>query len=573
MVSLRENLQRHCALAFAVLGHDPDFAILQESDRPDLADFQCNGALAIAKRERANPRDLAAEIISAMGDDDRFDISIAGPGFLNFRLSDTALARHAEAVLGRPRALVPPSSESHRFLLDYGGPNIAKEMHVGHLRSSIIGQALKDILSFAGHEVESDIHLGDWGLQMGQVIAYVEDKAPHLLSLNDTTEITLAELQTWYPEASKLSKTDESFRDRARQATKQLQAGRPDYLSFWQRIRDVSIESLKRDFDWLGVDFDYWYGESRYQDALGSIVDTCLAKGHAVESDGAIVIQMPDPDKLPPLILRNAVGGYGYGATDLATLAERTKDPKLQTILYVVDARQAMHFEQVFNAARQIGLLDKVAVEHIAFGTVNGTDGKPFKTREGGTMRLFDLIVTMTQRAKERLDEADTIEPVLCDDLAAQIARAAIKFGELSHDRERNYVFDIDQFLRFEGKTGPYLQYTAVRIRSLVANANGAGIKAGPITDIGQSGRELILTLDAFPAAFQRSVSARKPSYLANHMYRLAEGCNKFYQQNRILNNSVPRSQAASWLAVLKVAEEQLAMCMDILGVDIPSQM
>ena len=468
---------------------------------------------------------------------------------------------------------MPQAAPPHHFLLDYGGPNVAKEMHVGHLRSSIIGQPLRDILVFAGHSVKSDIHLGDWGLQMGQLICYIEDNMPGLLAEGDTTPISMADLQTWYPEASRLSKSDETFRNRAREATRALQAGRPDYFRLWQRINAVSIDSLKRDFGWLGVWFDYWFGESRYQSALDPLVADCQARGHAVESDGALVIPMPDPEKLPPLILRNATGGYGYGATDLATLAERTADPGLETIHYVVDARQAIHFDQVFNAARTIGLLDNVTVEHIPFGTVNGTDGKPFKTREGGTMRLVDLIDTMTERARARLDEADELDESVRDTVANQIAKAAVKYGELSHDRERNYVFDIDQFLKFEGKTGPYLQYTAVRIRSLIQNVSAAGIVPGPITDLGQSGRDLVLALDALPLAFQRTVDMRKPSHLANHVYRLADVCNRFYQQNRILHSSVPPRQASSWLSILIAAERQLSMCMGILGLDIPDQM
>jgi arginyl-tRNA synthetase len=573
MKSLREELEQVCARAFQALDFDLSLGALQEADRPDLADFQCNGALAVAKRERGSPREIACKIAAAIGDCDGFTLDIAGPGFLNFRVSESALAARANALRRDPRAMVPMAEPPHHILLDYGGPNIAKEMHVGHIRSSIIGQALRDILTFAGHVVKSDIHLGDWGLQMGQLICYVEDKLPHILSEDDTTPITMVDLQTWYPEASKLSNSNECFRNRAREATRLLQAGRQDYFRLWRRINEVSIDSLRRDFGWLGVGFDFWYGESRYQSALGPLVADCLTKGHAVESDGAIVIKMPESEKLPPLILRNSAGGYGYGATDIATLVERTSDPSLQAILYVVDARQSFHFEQVFSAARKIGLLEKATVEHIAFGTVNGTDGKPFKTRDGGTMRLADLINTMTDRARARLDETDELDENLRDRVAEQIARAAIKFGELSHDRERDYVFDIEQFLKFEGKTGPYLQYTSVRIRSLIARAAAAGIVPSRTVDIGLSGREVILALDAFPTAFQRTVATRKPSNLANHMIRLADACNKFYQQNRILHRSVPPEQAASWLSVLTVAEEQLAMCMRVLGLDVPEQM
>lgn len=570
---LKSGLEQACINAFAECGLEADLGVLQLSDRPDLADFQCNGALAAAKAARRNPRDLAAGILQKLSGDPNFTVSIAGPGFLNFRLSDAALSARAELLRDSPTACLFTPSKPLGILLDYGGPNIAKEMHVGHLRSSLIGQALKNILAFGGHRVVSDIHLGDWGLQMGQLICYIEDEVPNLLAEDDETKITMSDLQLWYPQASERSKADDGFRNRARTATQQLQARHASYFRLWERICAVSIEGLKRDFGWLGVDFDFWFGESRYQAALSKLVADAESRGVAMQSDGAIIIPMPEPDTLPPLILRNSNGGFGYGATDIATLVERVGLPDVDTVLYVVDARQSMHFQQVFNGADSLGLLDKVTVEHVAFGTVNGNDGKPFKTREGGTMRLIDLIEMMTQQARARLDEADRLDPDLRGIVAEQVARAAIKFGELSHDRERNYIFDMDQFLKFEGKTGPYLQYTAVRIRSLIASAVAEAISMGPVVDLGQLGRDLVIALDAMPSAILRSITTRKPSHLANHLYRVADCTNKFYQQNRLLHESTPAASAASWLSLLSAADQQLAVCMDILGIEIPEKM
>lgn len=571
-MTLIQRIEAICVAAFETCGFEPRFGAVQVSDRPDLTDFQCNGALAVAKKERRNPREVAQAIIDAMqGHADLFTVDIAGPGFLNLTATDAALADHALALRDDARSMVPVVADPGRFLVDYGGPNTAKEMHVGHLRASIIGQTLKTLLRFAGHSAEGDIHLGDWGLQMGQLITYVEDNHPEIADTPDAP-ITMEDLQGWYPLASGLSKSDEAFRKRAQRATQQLQAGEPRYMQIWNRMNDASLAALRRDYDWLGVDFEYWYGESRYQKALDGILEDVMTRGIAIEDDGAIIIRMQDDDKLPPLMMRNAAGGYGYGATDVATLSERVGDG-FETVLYVVDQRQATHFKQLFNATAQMGLLNKTRAEHIGFGTVNGTDGKPFKTREGGTMRLVDLFGAMTDAARKRLDDSDKVDPALRDTVAAQVARAAIKFGELSHDREKNYIFDMEKFLQFEGKTGPYIQYSRVRVRTLVDAAAQAGLTPGPVTDLGVSGRDLILAMDGFPAAFERSIQARKPSHLTNQIYRLADATNRFYQQNRVLQAGLDAGVAGSYLSILTAAARQIDLGLALLGIDLPEQM
>ena len=571
MTGLLTEIAAHCADAFERAGFERKFGAVRVSDRPDLADFQCNGALAVAKSRKMNPMEAAEQILAHLDQPALFSVELVKPGFLNFKASDGALAALAEKVAADPRSLAPVTDEPQHILLDYGGPNLAKEMHVGHLRSSIVGHALNTLMRFAGHRTTSDVHLGDWGLQIGQLISQIEDDRPELLAGGGAFD--MSDLQVWYPRASARSKEDEAFKERARTATAKLQAGDEDYLALWRRIAEVSSQSLQRDFGRLGVFFDLWYGESRYQPMLGDIVERLRKDGVAEIDDGAVVIRLPDEEKLPPLILRNSNGGYGYGATDMATIYDRVSDDRPDVMLYVVDARQKAHFRQVFGSAKRAGYLDGVAAEHIAFGTVNGTDGKPFKTRAGGVMRMHDLLETMSESALKRLNEAGATSPEKRARIAEEIAIAAIRYGELSHDREKNYVFDMDQFLQFEGATGPYIQYTCVRVRSLMARAAAVGKTPGAISELGGAGRDLALCLDELPTQVERAIKARKPNLIANHAFKLANRTNSFYQANRIIDDSVSGERAASHLGLLDAATRQLALCLDLLGIAIPDEM
>ncbi|MGR3542656.1 MAG: arginine--tRNA ligase [Hasllibacter sp.] len=566
-MTLQSQIEAAVRAAFEAAGFDPALGAVRPSDRPDLADFQCNGCLAAAKRYRMAPR-AAFEKVAGHLDGAGFGAEFAPPGFLNLRVTEDGLTARAAALSEDPRFGAGTPAGGQRLLLDYGGPNVAKEMHVGHLRSSLIGEGLRRLLGFAGATVEGDVHLGDWGLQMGQVIAQIEDEAPAAM---DGAPFDMDDLRRWYPAASARSKEDEGFLKRARAITAALQSGDARYRAVWDRMMAVSHDSLKRDFARLGVGFEYFYGESRYQDMLDGMVADLTGRGIAEEDDGAIVIRFPDEPKLPPLILRNSRGGYGYGATDLATIKDRMEGGMTggapDAMLYVVDARQKLHFRQVYAAAERAGYVTRDRLEHIAFGTVNGPDGKPFKTRAGGVMRLRDLADTMLEAARARLAEREGLEAT--DETAEQVAMAAIKFGELSHDREQNYVFDVDAFSRFEGKTGPYLQYTAVRLRSLTARAGAAGHAAGALGRPGEGGRELILTLDAFPSQIDRAVAQRKPSALALHAYELANRINGYYAANRVIGGDDPGTH----LALLDLAGRQLALCLDILGIEVPAEM
>lgn len=571
MTSLLARIDQASRAAFAAAGYDAEFGAVRVSDRPDLADFQCSGLMRVAKAHKMNPAAAGEAVMGALDGGDLFTVDFVKPGFLNFTVTEAALADHANRLQGDPRALVPQADDPRRFVLDYGGPNLAKEMHVGHLRSSIVGQALNTILQFAGHDTVSDVHLGDWGLQIGQLISQIADERPELL--NGEGSFDMSDLQEWYPRASARSKEDEEFLERARAAVTALQAGKPEYMALWQRIVETSNASLRRDFDRLGVHFDVWYGESRYQQALGGLVDRLLDAGQAEQSEGAIVVRLPEDEDLPPLILRNRNGGYGYGATDLATIEDRVTEDKPDTILYVVDARQKLHFRQVFAAAEKCGLLGQAGAEHIAFGTVNGTDGKPFKTRAGGVMRLHDLMETMQAAARARLDEVGAVPQDMRDEIAEDIAIAAIRFGELSHDRESNYVFDMEQFLQFEGKTGPYIQYSLVRVRKLLAQARDEGLGDGAVQVLGAGGRELVLCLDELPAQLARAIETRKPSFVANHTYKLANRINSFYQANRIFSEGIDPAAAASHVTLLETALAQLGQCMELLGIRAPRVM
>ncbi|PRY93080.1 arginyl-tRNA synthetase [Hasllibacter halocynthiae] len=560
-MTLQTAIESKVRSAFEAAGFDPALGTVRPSDRPDLADFQCNGCLAAAKRYRMAPQAAYEKVAAHL--EGGFETAFAPPGFLNVRVTEEGLLGRAASLAGDPRFGAGTPAEGRRLLLDYGGPNVAKEMHVGHLRSSLIGEGLRRLLAFAGAMVEGDVHLGDWGLQMGQVIAWIEEDVPEAL---DGAPFDMDDLRRWYPAASARSKEDEEFLARARRVTAALQAGEPRYRAIWDRMMEVSKAGLRRDFDRLGVGFEYWYGESRYQGMLDGMVDDLLARGVAEEDDGAVIIRFEE--KLPPLILRNSRGGYGYGATDLATIKDRVDEGMAggapDAMLYVVDARQKLHFRQVFAAAGRAGYVSRDRLEHIAFGTVNGPDGKPFKTRAGGVMRLKDLADMMLEAATERLKERGEVDT----DTAEQVAMAAVKFGELSHDREQNYVFDVDAFTRFEGRTGPYLQYTAVRLESLRAKAAEVGIEPGAPT-LGTGTRELILALDAFPAQLDRAVAQRKPSVLAMHAYDVANRINACYAANRILG----AEDGAGHLALLLLARRQLVLILGILGIEVPAEM
>jgi arginyl-tRNA synthetase len=543
MSDLKGALAEALAAAFADEGLDAAYGRVTPSDRPDLADFQCNGALAAAKAARANPREIAARVVARLAGDPRLStVDIAGPGFINLRLSDVALAARAAEIAADPRCGAEFADPARRVVIDYAGPNVAKPMHVGHLRSSIIGESLKRLFRFRGDQVWGDAHFGDWGFQMGLLIVALGDERPDLPYLAagdgpfpDESPVTLEDLERLYPFAASLAKSDPAYRDRARRATAELQSGRPGYRALWRHFVVVSRTALEREFHALGVDFDLWNGESDADPLIPEMVADLKAKGLAIEDQGALIVRVNrDGDKreLPPLLVLSSEGSAMYGTTDLATVLDRRRafDPHL--ILYLTDQRQADHFEQVFRASYLAGYAPEGSLEHIGFGTMNGTDGKPFKTREGGVLKLHDLIGMARTKARGRLHEAGLgaeLSPEEFEATAHKVAVAALKFADLSNYRGTSYVFDLDRFTSFEGRTGPYLLYQVVRVKSLLAKALASKVEAGAIVVADPAERELALVLDAFDQALTEAYDKRAPNTLAEHAFRLAQTFSRFY--------------------------------------------
>ena len=587
-MSLLKDLSQRFGDAFAAAGVDRSAGLVVPSQRPELAQYQCNGALAAAKRVGRNPRDLAQAVLDGLTDREIFaSLDIAGPGFINITVTDEYLAGNAQAMEDGDRCGIGAPDSRRKVLVDYGGPNMSKTMHVGHLRASIIGESLKRLFRVAGHEVDGDIHMGDWGMPIGQLIIELERNQPDLSYFDadftgpypEESPVTLDDLSEMYPIVVERCKNEPEEAERARQATFDLQNGRPGYLALWRHYHDVSVAEQKKDFAALGVEFDLWRGESTVHDRLAPLVDRLTDDGLAVESDGAIVVQVEkdsDKSEMPPLLLTRSDGSYLYSTTDLATLDQRV-DEGYDLVLYVVDARQGLHFEQVFRAARLAGIAtESVGLEHTAFGTVNGPDGTPFKTREGGVLRLADLMKIVTDAARARLDEAEIAQDYPDEErdrIARQVGLGALKFGDLSNHRTSNYIFDLDRFTSFEGKTGPYLQYGAVRIKSILRRASEAGLTPGPIVapKVGQE-RGLILRLLLLPEVIERAVDVRAPNVLTEYAYEVVTDFNRFYEACHILREEDPIRQA-SWLSLVDLTLRVLTLLLDTLGIEVPERM
>ena len=599
MSDLRSGLGEAVGAAFAALGLPAELGRVTPSDRPDLADFQCNGALAAAKAAKRNPREIATAVAAALeGHPMIASVEVAGPGFINFKAAAPALSDRANALTVDSRIGVCPADPARRVLVDYGGPNVAKEMHVGHLRASIIGESIKRICRFRGDETVGDAHFGDWGFQMGLLIVACCDADPAIAAALDllltepeswsgddeagieadfAARISLADLDRLYPAAAGRAKTDTEFRDRARRATAELQSGRFGYRLIWRHFARITRAALERDFHALGVDFDLWRGESDVDGLIPEMVAELDDKGLLIEDQGARIIRVAkneDRREVPPLLVVSSEGSAMYGTTDLATILDRKRffDPDL--ILYVVDQRQADHFETVFRAAYLAGYAAEGALEHIGFGTMNGPDGKPFKTREGGVLKLLDLIDMASEKARERLREAGLgaeLPPEDFEATALQVAVAALKFADLVNFRGTSYVFDLDRFSSFEGKTGPYLLYQAVRVKSLLRRAAGEGVASGPILVGETAERDLVLLLDAFDHAVAEAYDKRAPNLIADHAFRLAQAFAKFYAACPVLISA--GETRASRLSLAALTLRQLELALDLLGISTPERM
>ncbi len=587
MTTLAQELTETVAKAFAAEGLDPALGAVRPSDRPDLAQFQVNGAMAAAKAAKSNPKAIAEKIVAHLQSDPRIQkLEIAGPGFINISLTDETISKHIDKLQGDERAGVAKHAKSQTVIIDFGGPNIAKTMHAGHLRSLVIGDALQKLFRFVGDHVISDVHFGDWGTQMGQLISELQREQPSLVYFDpnftgpypNTSPVTMEDLEVLYPRASAASKADPARLEEARKATAELQAGRPGYRALWEQFRAVSFEGVRREFNALGVQFDWWKGESDVDKLVAPMVQDLVKRGLAVESEGALVVQIGetgDKKELPPLIVQKSDGAALYETTDLATIIDRIKTANPDLILYVVGQPQHDHFEKVFRGARKTGLSGHAVLEHVGFGTVNGPDGKPFRTRAGGTVKLFDLIEQAKAESLNRLTEqglAQDYAPAEREEIARKVGLAAIKYADLKNQRLTNYIFDLARFTQFEGETGPYLQYQAVRIQSLLRKAEEQVFKPGPIRIEDAAERDLVLLLDRLPDAIEQAIAKRAPNVLSDHAFAVAQGFSRFYAAHHILSepNATLR---ASRLAVCRLVLTQFAVVLTLLGIEIPERM
>ncbi len=540
--------------------------------RPELADLQCNGAMALGKALGRNPRDIAAEVAERLRGRAAFaEASVAGPGFINLRLSDGFLAdcatsQAASAELGIAQLATGP------VILDFGGPNVAKPLHVGHLRALVIGESLRRILVAQGVHTISDIHLGDWGLQMGMLIAGIRRLWPGMAA-DALPSLGMDDLQRLYPEAAAACRADPARMEEARAATAALQSGEADAHAIWQSLRRVSLAAQQRDIELLGAHFDLLLGESDVQALIPPMIDDLRARGIAVESEGALIIEVAEPDEarpMPPLLLVKSDGAALYATTDLATIVARKRDQDPARILYVVDQRQALHFEQVFRAARKAGIAGGIELVHVGFGTVNGPDGKPYKTREGGVAQLSDLLGDAIGKARERLPE--TPPGLDREQLARLVGLAAVKFADLSSFRTSGYIFDAERLVSFEGRTGPYVQYACVRIDSVLARAQAQGARSGRIAVIAAAERGLVLECARLPDVVASASRNLAPNEIADYVFSLAQAFSRFYTDCPVLA-AADDAERASRLALCGLARTVLAKGLWLLGIAVPERM
>ncbi|WP_018998201.1 arginine--tRNA ligase [Hirschia maritima] len=588
MTDIANELSSAVGDIFEGFGLEKKLGQVRRADRPDLADYQCNGAMAAAKAAKRNPREIAGEVAPKIEALEMVEsVDVAGPGFLNIKVSADTLQKRVAFVLSDEQAGGGKVETSRSVMMDFGGWNVAKPMHIGHLRSTIIGDSLQRLFRFLGDDVTSDVHLGDWGLQMGLLITEVQEEQPDLPYFDVDFEgdypaespVSMADLERLYPQASGKAKEDESKKEAARAATAELQAGRRGYRALWKHFCKVTQVGLERECGDLGVKFDLWKGESDANTLIPEIVEDLKSREVAELDDGAWIIRVEreeDKKDVPPFMLLNSQGAVGYHATDMGTILDRKRENKPDLTLYVVDARQALHFEQVFRAAEIAGYEKEAALEHIGFGTMNGKDGKPFKTREGGVLKLHDFIQQAKDKAIERLAETGMGEDFSAEeraDIADKVALAAIKFADLSNVRTKNYVFDLDQFVAFEGKTGPYLLYAAVRVKSLMRRAKEEGIKAGEINLELKEERALALQLDAFEGALKLAYANRTPHGICDHVYNLAQAFSSFWTNAPILKEGVPADVKASRLALAQATLKQLETGLSLIGIETPERM
>ncbi len=566
MKLVTELLSNVFMTAFSECGYDEAFGQVVVSNRLDLCQFQCNGALSGAKQYRKSPLLIAKEVTAHIPENEMIgSLEVVAPGFINISLKDEFLMKYVQEVYSDKYMGVPQAEKEETIVLDYGNPNVAKPLHVGHLRSAIIGEALKRIITATGRKAIGDVHLGDWGLPMGLVLAELEERYG-----NDLPILTTDLLNEIYPYASKKSKENSVFLEKARDITAKLQNGDPAYKATWKTMTALSIADIKKTFTRLGATFDYWYGESNSSKYVSELIEILKAKNILVESEGAQVVEVAkedDKQPMPPTIVIKSNGSEGYATTDIATVLQRQKDFAPDKIWYVVDFRQNLHFTQVFRTAQKAELIPSTTeLTHLCFGTVNGKDGKPFKTRDGGVMQLSDLLDTVVKSAYEKLRRSDNVEESVKKETAEKIGIAAIKFGDLINHYSKDCIFDIDKFMASEGKTGVYLLYVVARINSIMRkNQDKCNVKLNGVYSEGE--RDLLLKLALSGNAFLGAYNEKSPNILCENAYQIAVAFSKFYHDNHIISET-DADKKSSWITLCTIVKAMLVKHLDTLGIE-----
>ena len=588
MKKLTDYMAEELSAAFEKAGYDPSYGKVGVSNRPDLCEYQCNGAMAGAKAYKKAPFMIADDVVGNLADSKVFSMKeMVKPGFINLKVSEEFLADYLKEMEKDEKLGADAAKEPKTIVIDYGGPNVAKPLHVGHLRSAIIGESIKRIGRFVGHKVIGDVHLGDWGLQMGLIITELKHRQPELVYFDDSytgeypaeAPFTISELEEIYPCASGKSKEDEAYRQEALEATHLLQQGKPGYMALWNHIMNVSVTDLKRNYENLNVSFDLWKKESDAQPYIPDMVEMMKEKGFAYEDQGALVVDVKeetDTKEIPPCMLLKSDGASLYTTTDLATIVERMKLFHPDEILYVVDKRQELHFIQVFRCARKTGLVEEdTKLSFLGFGTMNGKDGKPFKTREGGVMRLENLIADIDEEMFNKIVENRSVRDKDAKDTAKIVGLAAIKYGDLSNQATKDYVFDVDRFTSFEGNTGPYILYTIVRIKSILNRymEEGGKLDAGEILPASNSSeKNLMLQLTGFGSMVENAFEEKAPHKICAYIYDVSNAFNSFYHETKILSEE-NQAQKESYIRILQLTKKVLETSIDLLGFEAPDKM
>ena len=588
MKTLLELITIDMREAFAKAGYDEELAKVTLSNRPDLCEYQCNGAMAGAKKYKKAPFMIAEDVAANLKGSDYFEsVDVVKPGFINLKLSPECVASYLNEMAGEEKLGVEDEKDPRTVMIDYGGPNVAKPLHVGHLRSAIIGESVKRIIRFKGNRVIGDIHLGDWGYQMGLIITELKKRQPELPYFDENFEgeypkeapFTIGELEEIYPTASAYAKENEEYREEALHATYLLQNGYRGYRAIWNHIMNVSVADLKKNYKRLNVEFDLWKGEADAQQYIPDMVQMLKDKGFARYDEGALVVDVQeetDNKEVPPCMILKSDGAALYDTTDLATLVEREKDYQLDEVIYVVDNRQELHFTQVFRCAKKTGIVrPETELKFLGFGTMNGKDGKPFKTREGGVMRLENLIREIDEEMYKKIMDNRTVEEGEAKQTAQTVGLAAIKYGDLSNQASKDYIFDVDRFTSFEGNTGPYILYTIVRIKSILNKyqENGGSLEGLGIRPAENDyEKALMLQVLKFNDVFEAVYEEAAPHKLCAYIYELANEFNKFYHETKILSEEDGQKKGG-YIALLVLAKRVLETCIDLLGFEAPERM